>query len=347
MDNESRSAETMGARQHREEAGMPNRPRIFIGSSAEALSIAGAVNAYFNRMGKTQLWNQGVFGLGRGNLENLVAIAESVDFAILVLTGDDMVHSRDIDRPAPRDNVLFELGLFMGKLGRDRTFIAADRSNPPKIPSDLAGIMYVDFEPDKHNMRASVAAACYDIEQEIVRKGCRDLGVDLPDTLFKPVNNDRFQINSFTYDGKLWDKSPSQINLLNGLSLFWLAHDLLWTSIVLLTNQEPNQVRRGLTQTAWQMEQSGLSNRGLYFSLKEYAEKGDSAEYWTRERRKALSAELVKAVHDIGETLNEHLFHRGPRGYLPLPPRPENEATLKPFFEAPLIKELPPFWEST
>jgi hypothetical protein len=325
---------------------MPNRPRIFIGSSSEASPIAGAINAYFDRIGKARLWSQGVFGLGRGNLENLIAAAESMDFAILVLTADDTVHSRGVDQSSPRDNVLFELGLFMGKLGRDRTFIAADRSKPPKIPSDLAGIMYVDFEPDKDNIRASVAAACFDIEQEIMRKGCRNLGVDLPDSIFKPVKEDWFTTYSFTYDGKLWDKLPSQISLTNGLSLFWLAHDLLWTSIVLLTNQEPNQVRRGLTQAAWQMEQSGLSNLGIYFSLKSYAEKGDSAEFWTRELRKALSAELVKAAHDIGENLNGHLFQRGPRGYLPLPPRPENEATLKPFFQAPLVEALRPFWET-
>jgi hypothetical protein len=325
---------------------MPNRPRIFIGSSTEALPAAGAVNAYFSRKGQTRLWNQGVFGLGRGNLENLIAAAESVDFAILVLTADDTVQSRGIDQPGPRDNVLFELGLFMGKLGRDRTFIVADRSKPPKIPSDLAGIMYVDFEPDKENIRASVAAACFDIEQEIDRRGCRDLGVDLPDSIFEPVNEDWFTTYSFTYDGKLWDKSPSQISLTNGLSLFWLAHDLLWTSIVLLTNQEPNQVRRGLTQAAWQMEQSGLSNLGTYFSLKSYAEKGDSTEFWTRERRRTLSTELVRATHTIGESLNGHFFQRGPRGYLPMPPRPENEVTLKAFFQAPLVEGLRPFWET-
>jgi hypothetical protein len=325
---------------------MANRPRIFIGSSSEALPIAGAINAYFDRIGRTRLWNQGVFGLGRGNLENLVATAESVDFAILVLTGEDTVHSRGVDQPSPRDNVLFELGLFMGKLGRDRTFIAADRSNPPKIPSDLAGIMFVDFEPDKDNMRASVSAACFDIQQEIARLGSRNLGVDLPDSIFEPVNEDWFRTYSFTYDGKLWDKSPSRISLTNGLSLFWLAHDLLWTSIVLLTNQEPNQVRRGLVQAAWQMEQSGLADLRIYFSLKSYAEKGDSPEYWTRERRKTLSAELVKAAHDIGENLNGHLFQSGPRGYIPLPPRAENEATLTRFFQAPLVDGLPPFWDT-
>lgn len=180
---------------------MPNRPRIFIGSSAEALPVAGAINAYFDGRGRTRPWNQGLFGLGRSTLENLVAIAETMDFAILVMTADDTVQSRGIDQPSPRDNVLFELGLFVGRLGRDRTFIAADRRKPPKLPSDLAGVTYVDFGPDEDNMRSSVSAACYEIERQIIRKGCCDLGVDIPDHVFEPVNEDWLKpIHSYTME---------------------------------------------------------------------------------------------------------------------------------------------------
>src|SRR4051794_16125121 len=85
------------------------------------------------------------------------------------------------------------------------------------LSSYLAGVMFTDFEIDKENIRASVAAACFDIEQEINRRGCRDLGVDLPDATFKHVNEDWFKTYSFTYDGHLWDKSPTKIDLTNGL----------------------------------------------------------------------------------------------------------------------------------
>ena len=47
----------------------------------------------------------------------MVYSLDRFDFAILVLTADDLVASRDVLSTAPRDNVLFELGLFMGGLG--------------------------------------------------------------------------------------------------------------------------------------------------------------------------------------------------------------------------------------
>jgi predicted nucleotide-binding protein len=48
---------------------------------------------------------------------------DSFDFAILVLTPDDLTQSRGKQQPSPRDNVVFELGLFIGALGRDRVFM--------------------------------------------------------------------------------------------------------------------------------------------------------------------------------------------------------------------------------
>jgi predicted nucleotide-binding protein len=90
------------------------------------------------------IWNQGVFGLSRGTLETLVEKARSFDYAVLVLTPDDMLIKRAEEVPTARDNVLFELGLFIGALGRERTFVVAEKS--VRLPSDLAGISIISFQ---------------------------------------------------------------------------------------------------------------------------------------------------------------------------------------------------------
>jgi predicted nucleotide-binding protein len=90
------------------------------------------------------IWSQGVFGLSRGTLETLVEKAPSFTHAILVLTPDDMLLKRADEVATARDNVLFELGLFMGALGRERTFVVNEKS--VRLPTDLAGITTVSFQ---------------------------------------------------------------------------------------------------------------------------------------------------------------------------------------------------------
>jgi predicted nucleotide-binding protein len=121
------------------------------------------------------IWSQGVFGLSQGTLESLVLALNQFDFAILILTPDDLVTSREEVRSTPRDNVLFELGLFVGGLGRERTFVVYDRTAQLKIPSDLAGISAATFEPHSSgNLESALGAAASRIEGEIEKLGIRD-----------------------------------------------------------------------------------------------------------------------------------------------------------------------------
>jgi predicted nucleotide-binding protein len=120
------------------------RPEIFIGCSVEGLTEAKIIQMELAHSANTVIWSQGVFGLSRGTLETLVEKAPSFTHAILVLTPDDMLTKRANEAPAARDNVLFELGLFMGALGRERTFVVAEKS--VQLPSDLAGIATVSFQ---------------------------------------------------------------------------------------------------------------------------------------------------------------------------------------------------------
>ena len=120
------------------------KPRAFIGSSTVGEPIARAVEQNLNHESETYLWPH-IFPPGKGNLESLVETARTIDFAVLVFTPDDLTESKGQTMDSPRDNVLFELGLFMGRLGRERTFAVYNRDEPIKLPSDLAGVTLATY----------------------------------------------------------------------------------------------------------------------------------------------------------------------------------------------------------
>jgi hypothetical protein len=133
------------------------------------------------------VWHQGVFGLGEGTLESLVKRLSVFDFAILVLTPDDLVASRGNKQTAPRDNVLLELGMCIGGIGSNRTFMIVDRSAELKLPSDLAGITPATYVPPVNGtLRSAVGPACTQIEDRIRELGCRNASsvVSITGTVF-------------------------------------------------------------------------------------------------------------------------------------------------------------------
>lgn len=138
------------------------KPSIFIGSSREGLRVAQAIEFQFQDDAEITIWNEGLFNLSSGALETLVNSLDQFDFAVLVLTPDDLLLNRGAYVHSPRDNVLFELGLFMGRLGRLRTFIVCDKSAKTKLPSDLGGITVALYDGNRQdgNLKAAVGPAC-------------------------------------------------------------------------------------------------------------------------------------------------------------------------------------------
>ena len=101
-------------------------------------------------------------------LPDLDAVADQSDFAIVVRTADDLTTKRGQTHPVPRDNVLFELGFFMGRLGVERTYMVSNRDNPPTLPSDLAGITPATFTKRADgNLTAAVGPASTQIRQAL------------------------------------------------------------------------------------------------------------------------------------------------------------------------------------
>lgn len=149
-----------------------DRVRIFIGSASEGLDVAQNIRAQLKAIAEVTIWHEGVFGLGRGTLETLEAL-DAYDFAVLVLTSDDVTRSRGKSAPSPRDNVLFECGLFMGRLGRERTFVVFDTDSKIKLPSDFAGVTLAAYKGTRQddNLLAAVGEACDPIRDAIRRQG--------------------------------------------------------------------------------------------------------------------------------------------------------------------------------
>jgi hypothetical protein len=151
--------------------GMP-KPSVFIGSSTEGLEVARAVRIQLMDDAEITLWNEGIFELSLSFLESLVNALDRFDFAILVLTPDDLLVSRDNSLLAPRDNLILELGLFMGRLGRQRTFVLCADDPHLRLPSDLQGISVARYNAQRPDLVPAVGKAC-----DLIRMAIRTLGL--------------------------------------------------------------------------------------------------------------------------------------------------------------------------
>ncbi|MFA5242247.1 MAG: nucleotide-binding protein [Sulfuricella sp.] len=147
---------------------MPTRCKVFIGSSSEGSKVADAVRLLLiNELGesaKVELWTR-KFELSATYIESLEKVLAEADFAVMVLTPDDVTTSRNKEKLAPRDNVIFELGLFMGGLGRERCYLVHE-DNPEgkanlKLPSDLLGVKAATFKrQDDEDLETVLNAKC-------------------------------------------------------------------------------------------------------------------------------------------------------------------------------------------
>ncbi|TZF98426.1 hypothetical protein FW781_00400 (plasmid) [Chryseobacterium panacisoli] len=146
------------------------KPRIFIGSSVESLEIAHNIQELLEHEANPTVWTQGIFELSNTALEDLIKALDSFDYAIFIFKPEDISTIRDKNYNTVRDNVIFELGLFIGKLGKDKVFfVAPKKSKDFHLPSDLAGITYGTYnaERDDENMLAALGPFCNQIRRKI------------------------------------------------------------------------------------------------------------------------------------------------------------------------------------
>jgi hypothetical protein len=126
------------------------KPRIFLGSSGQQEKLVQALARGLQDLADVLPWTS-VFNPGVSTLERLVELTREVDFAAFVFAQDDWTSkgaSPDVaaGQASPRDNVVFEAGLFGGALGIRRTFIL--HANGAKLPTDLLGLTSIRYDPD-------------------------------------------------------------------------------------------------------------------------------------------------------------------------------------------------------
>jgi hypothetical protein len=126
------------------------RPRIFLGSSGKQAKLLAALTRGLEDVAHVEPWTT-VFNPGTSTLERLLELTREVDFAAFVFAQDDWTAAgvatlpdADAGQASPRDNVVFEAGLFGGVLGMRRTFIL--HAHGSKLPTDLLGLTCVRYD---------------------------------------------------------------------------------------------------------------------------------------------------------------------------------------------------------
>ncbi len=143
------------------------RPRVFVGSSSFGLDIASELQFQLRNEADITPWNQGVFQPGDNILASLNEALRKFDYAIFCITPDDWTEIKGQSVFEPRDNVIFEAGLFMGRLGLEKVLLVVNSDEWPSLPSDLNGINVVTWHRHQDgDLRPSLAPAAHDIRRK-------------------------------------------------------------------------------------------------------------------------------------------------------------------------------------
>jgi len=143
--------------------------RIFVGSTRERLEVARAVERNLRGDFEIKIWDDNV-KLSTFLLDALIAELTKSHYGIFVLTPDDFTQFRDRGAFVPRDNVLLEFGMFLGRLGRERVFAIAPKSEHKlRLPADLDGLVYGTYDADSsvRDLALGLRSACDQIREAI------------------------------------------------------------------------------------------------------------------------------------------------------------------------------------
>lgn len=159
---------------------MEKLPTMFIGSSSEGKEVAEYWQAALEQHCDSDVWDQHIFQPGNETLNGLLDASRRYDFATLVLSPDDLTDKRGTSSYSPRDNVIFELGMFLSTLGRERVFILKKTGQSLHLPSDLLGSNLLQYSDRKTvNLRAQLNPPALKARESMEKLGRRVMGTNL------------------------------------------------------------------------------------------------------------------------------------------------------------------------
>ncbi|MBN1969881.1 MAG: nucleotide-binding protein [Candidatus Delongbacteria bacterium] len=145
--------------------------KIFIGSSTEGLGVARKIKSGLKYDAHVDTWADGLFSEpGKAYIEILEEILNKYEYGIFVFNPDDKIFSRGKISNIPRDNVIFEYGMFLGKHTRKKAFFVIPRGIDIKIMTDVLGITCLDYDPTNPNLQSAVSDACDQIRDLIEKR---------------------------------------------------------------------------------------------------------------------------------------------------------------------------------
>jgi hypothetical protein len=159
----------------------PRSIRVFVGSSSEANDISIELVDALGRDPRITAdhWST-VFRAGLTIVETLEIAADAYDFAVFVAAQDDEVTRRNVRMFTARDNVILEFGLFLGTLGRERTFLVLPSDFGVDLPSDLKGVTHLLWDVSKRQQpEAAVLAVAEKLRRRMLSQPQRSDGTDM------------------------------------------------------------------------------------------------------------------------------------------------------------------------
>jgi len=167
-------------------------PVMFVGSSLESSRYVSIIEEILGGIVTIRAWNQNVFDPTLSNfLSDIIDAIETSNSALFIFTPDDKRIMRDVEASVVRDNVVFEAGMAIGILGRQRTFILSQ--DKTVVPSDLEGLTVFRFKADgKGSYEADLRNQLHIlkdrlIQTDLLRKSPVYLGEYVSDRIYEGV----------------------------------------------------------------------------------------------------------------------------------------------------------------
>jgi len=184
---------------------MSDAMRVFVASSSEQIDVAkSAAAALQSPQLEAKVWDEATFDFSDSYMESLEKELERADFAVVIFTADDPANVRNKKVNLPRDNVIFELGLFTGRLGRKRCFFVIDGMSTTEVASDLSGVNYVKFYRDG----ASTGSGRLSLDAQMKKLRAQMLGQDVRYKPSPDVRRDQAALWQFStrVAGHWWER---------------------------------------------------------------------------------------------------------------------------------------------